>query len=96
MLTGDKETNKARDARIGVREAVARRQARIAQVRYGRDIIDTSLNFEHFYQRGDSAASMVFERLLLGALGEAKAHSQGQRDLLDVWVAYANWKAVAR
>lgn len=96
MLTDTKETNKARDARIGVREAVARRAARIAQAPYGRVIIDTSLNFERYSQRKDSAAAVVFERLLLGALGEAKAHSQGQRDLLDVWVAYANWKAVAR
>ena len=94
MITN--ETIKARDARIEVREAVARRAARIAQMKYGREIIDASLNFEQFNQRRGSAAAMVFERYVLGALGEVEAHSQDQFDLLAVWVAYANWKAVAK
>ena len=30
------------------------------------------------------------------ALAETKAHEQTQRDLLAIWVAYANWKSAAR
>lgn len=91
-----RETNKARNARIDVREAVARRQARIAQMTYGREIIDVSLNFEQAVLRADSNIARVFGHLLEGALGEVKAHAQPQRDLLAVWAAYANWKAAAK
>ena len=91
-----RETVKARNARIGVREAVSQRQSRLVQVPYGRVIVDVSRGFENPSLHLGSPTERSMESALLGAIGQAKAGSQPQRDLLAVWVAFANWKDAAK
>ena len=97
MTTTKTETNKARDARIDVQEA-ATRFLRNAP----RDVVDAlrvydaAMAFASRPQPRNAREARVLERVLAGALGTAKAHHQTQRDLLAIWVAYANWKSAAR
>ena len=90
------ETNKARDARIDVQEAAERYCHRHFSATYASRLCDAAIVFSTVPQRADSHAARALETWLLTAIGMAETHTQQQRDLLAIWVAYANWKSAAR